>query len=101
MGHIQRACRGQQATVPLYVVEGNGPDLFGRNGLEVFKLNCNKICTVHNQALKEILDSYEKVFEEGLGTLLGFEAKIYVDSEAKPKFCKARPVPYAYCDKIE
>ena len=54
-------CEGQQATVPLYVVEGNGPDLFGRNWLEVFKLNWNKICTVHNQALKEILDRRESI----------------------------------------
>ena len=32
---------------------------------------------------------------------MGFEAKINVDSQAKPKFCKARPVPYAYRDKVE
>ena len=53
-----------------------GHVLFGRNWLEVFNLNWNNICTIHNQALKEILDSHEKVFEEGLGTLVGFEAEI-------------------------
>ena len=39
----------------------------------------------HNQALKDIIDSHEKVFEEGLGTLVRFEAIIYVDPQAKPK----------------
>ena len=78
-------CEGQEATVPLFVVEENGPDLFGHNWLQVFKLNWNKICTIHNQALKDIIDSHEKVFEEGLGTLVRFEAIIYVDPQAKPK----------------
>ena len=91
-------CEGQQTTVPLFVVEENGPDLFGHNWLQVFKLNWNKICTIHNQALKDTIDSHEKVFEEGLGTLVRFEAIIYVDPQAKPK---ARPVPYAYCDEVE
>lgn len=34
-------------------------------------------------------------FGRNLGTLKGFKAKICVDPEAHPKFCKARPVPYA------
>ena len=82
----------------MFVVEGKEPDLFGRNWLQVFKLNWNKICTIHNQALKDIIDSHEKVFEEGLGTLVRFEAIIYVDPQAKPK---ARPVPYADSDEVE
>ncbi len=31
----------------------------------------------------------------------GFKAKIYIDSDAKPRFCKARSVPYAFWDKVE
>ena len=40
-------------------------------------------------------------FGEGLGTLKGTEAKIYVDPNAPPKFMKARPVPYALKAKVE
>ena len=37
--NVDVTCEGQQATLPFVVVEGNGPDLFGRNWLEVFKSN--------------------------------------------------------------
>ena len=37
---------------------------------------------------------HKEVFKEGLETLKGKEAKIYVDQHAKPRYLKARPVPY-------
>jgi len=40
-------------------------------------------------------------FSEGLGTLMGTEAKIYVDPSAPPKFMKACPVPYALKAQVE
>ncbi|KAL5497149.1 hypothetical protein EMCRGX_G013571 [Ephydatia muelleri] len=41
------------------------------------------------------------VFNEGLGTVLGYEAKLVMKENAVPRFCKARPVPYAIKEKIE
>ena len=41
------------------------------------------------------------MFEPGLGTLQGYEAKIYVDLGAQPKYCKAQSVPYAMRGKVE
>ena len=41
------------------------------------------------------------MFEPGLGTLQGYEAKIHVDPGAQPKYCKARSVPYAMRGKVE
>lgn len=43
----------------------------------------------------------KKLFESGLGTLKKLQAKIHVDPAATPKFCKARPVPYATHSKVE
>ena len=43
------------------------------------------ICT----SVNEVLDKYKAVFEPGLGTVTGFKAKIIVDSDATPKYCKA------------
>lgn len=48
-----------------------------------------------------MLKLYNEVFKDELGTLKGTKAKIYVDANAKPKFCKARSVTYALRDKIE
>ena len=39
--------------------------------------------------------------QEELGQLQGFRAKILVNSEAQPRFCKARPMSYALPDKVE
>ena len=35
-----------------------------------------------------------------MGTLKGFEVELTVDPDCKPKFCKARPVPYALNERI-
>ena len=48
-----------------------------------------------------MLNRLPDVFKEELGTLQGFTAKILVDSDAQPRFCKARSVPYALKDKVE
>ena len=51
--------------------------------------------------VEALLSQHGKLFEDGLGTLQGYEAKLYVDPQAIPKFCKARPVPYAMRGKVE
>ena len=51
--------------------------------------------------LHELLSKYQDVFAEGLGTLKGVKAKIYVDQGAEPKCIKARAVPYALRTNVE
>ena len=41
------------------------------------------------------------MFDDGLGEIKGMEARIDVDPQAQPRFCKARPVPFALRDKVE
>ena len=48
-----------------------------------------------------VLDRHQEVFQEGLGTMKGFKAKIYVDPDARPSFFTARCVPYALRDKVD
>ena len=86
----------QQVMLPLVVVKGGGPSLFGRNWLEKVKLNWPAIHKVQEIPLNSILAEHQAIFQEGFGTLVGYYAQIQIDPSARPKFCKAKTVPYAY-----
>ena len=89
------------------VVEGSGPNLLGRDWLRVLRLNWKELFKIqvdgNNQEslLGRLIQQYSEVFQEGLGTFTGPKAKIHVETVAKPKFLKARSVPYAMTGKIE
>ena len=51
--------------------------------------------------LKTILDEYSAVLKEELGTMKGTEVHINLKLDAKPRFYKARPVPYALKSKTD
>lgn len=96
---------GQQSpqNLRLVVVKGPGPCLFGRNWLQHIQLDWKQIATVTQcpnppSDLDTLLEQYSDVFAEGLGT---FEAKIHVKEGAKPKFMRARPVPFAMRAAVE
>ena len=91
---------GQTGQFPLLVVDGSGPTLMGRDWLTQIRLNWREIHHVHPASLQTVLAGYPSVFQEGLGTLKGFEARIYVDPNAQPRFSPARSVPYALRDLV-
>ena len=93
--------KGQVARLPLLVVKGEGSSLFGRNWLKSLRLDWPSIFQVSNGQLQHLLHQYSAVFESGLGTLKGFTAKISIEPNARPRFCKARSVPYALREKVE
>ena len=45
-----------------------------------------------------LLNKYES---NELGHLNNFKAHIYVDPKITPKFCKLRPIPYAFNEKVK
>ena len=91
----------QVAHLPLLVVGVDGPSLMGRDWLAVFRLIWKEIYYVENCSLQSVLQRYKDVFKEGLGTLKGYEAKIHINPDVVPRFCKARTVPYALRAKVE
>ena len=96
--------KGQQATLPLLVVEILGPTLLGRNWLSRIRLDWpSLVCriTEDKAQLDNILQKHSKVFTKELGKLVGYKAKIHVDANVTPKFFKARSIPYAMRAKIE
>ena len=101
----------QSADVPLLVVEGSGPSLFGRDWLSRIRLDWTKICNIRvsetvlpqgvASQLRTTIQNHPNVFKPGLGTVKGITAKLEMKPDARPKFCKARPVPYALQEAVE
>jgi len=90
----------QQADLPLLVVDGNGPSLFGRNWLSSITLDWREIKRL-STGVDGLLQQYQEIFKDELGTLKGIYAKLTVKPEATPKFFKPRSVPYALKSAIE
>ena len=53
------------------------------------------------ETVDHLLEQHKVLFSEGLGTLNGYEATFQLDTTVKPKYCKARPVPYAMKVAVE
>jgi predicted aspartyl protease len=99
----------QEIVLPVLVIQGKGPNLIGRNWLQKIKLNWRNIFQLEEanttntttQRVEELVQKYEQVFQEVLGTFTGPKANIHVAADAKPIYCKARPVPYSLKKKVE
>ncbi len=99
----------QQYMLPLVITPNNGPTLLGRNWLYKIRLDWvslfNKQPIVNSVKLDENLESLlnknAEVFAPELGTPKDMKVRIPLNPDAKPKFFKARTVPYALKDKIE
>ena len=48
-----------------------------------------------------VVAKHEELFQGGLGKLCGHKVRILVDSNAKPRFCKAHTIPHAFKAKVE
>ena len=92
----------QVARLPLVIVKGEGPCLFGRNWLEAIKLDWPGICqlTARSQ-VDPILAEFPEVFQDGMGCYRGDPVHIGVDSDVQPRFFKARTVPLAYRTQVD
>ena len=86
--------KDQDAELPALVVRGDGPCLLCRDCLKQIKLDWHAIFQVQTHAAqinsKQILEKYPLLFNESLGTIKGFAAKICVPSNAKPQYYKPR-----------
>ena len=92
----------QVVDLPLVIVKGEGPCLFGRNWLEAIKLDWPVICRVAAPPRVEpILAEFPEVFRDGLGCYQGDPVHIAVDPDVQPRFFKARAVPLAYRARVD
>ena len=103
--------RDSMQVLTLYVIDGKFPTLFGREWIRAFFGNSwlSKLVgdTVHQLKVRaaeraEFIESVKqsKVFEPGVGIVKGYEATLDLKVGSKPKFCKARPVPFSLKEKV-
>ena len=48
-----------------------------------------------SEASNSVSIRQSKVFDNGVGEVVNFEACLELKPDSRPKFCKARPVPFA------
>ena len=90
---VEVSHNNQTKQLPLLVVKDQGPNLLGRDWMSVLTLDWQTVYKLQdNRQLDELLQKYGDLFTDELGKLEGI---LHVDTEAHPKFCKARPVPLA------
>ena len=95
----------------LYVVDSAFPTLFGREWIEAFfgknwlsrltDIEANQIQSdedIRQELIAEVKKS--DIFKPGLGTVVGYEACLDLKENHRPKFCKARSVPFAIKEKL-
>lgn len=89
--HVQH--QSQLCVLPLLVVNGTGPALFGHNWLHHIKLNWKTIGLVAVDGgqvhVQEIVKRYPAIFKVNLGS------KQHICANVTTVFCKPRPVLFA------
>lgn len=97
--------KDQTMMLPVVVVKDNGrklPALLGRNWLERLKLDWGEVGQVTAEdRVVSLQKRYPAVFSQTLGTVKNFDAKIALNANAVPVFCRARSVPFALKEKVE
>ena len=61
----------QTAVLPLTVIEGEGPSLFGRNWLKTIEIDWKSFYTLKESRLQSLQIAHRYVFSDGLGKLQG------------------------------
>ena len=100
MGELQTQVqyKDQTKVLNLLVVEGDGPSLLGRDWLKHIQLDWKQISTIVQEThgtLNALLQTHAELFTDKLGTANSFQVHLQVQPDSQPKFCKARPVPFA------
>ena len=75
------------------MVEGNGPSLLGRDWLQTFRIQW---CQIHlvvappttNSKVMALLEDFPEVFNDNLGKVRPFKAKLVLKEGVQPVFCR-------------
>ncbi|XP_064469539.1 uncharacterized protein K02A2.6-like [Ornithodoros turicata] len=100
--NVQVNFRDKQECLPLYVAPGSCPNLFGRTWMKAFGMALTaediQVCVV--STVEDVIAKHQDVFSDTLGTLKDVTAKLEIQDGARPRFFKARAVPFALQDRV-
>ena len=100
----EASCKGRRGTLDIYVASGTRSCLLGRDAIKklAIEIAIGQLQPVNTESrLAALLAKHEKLFSEELGHVSGVKASIRLDPDARPIFCKSRPVPLAMRPRIE
>ena len=107
LGRINVRVRAEKIEkyLPLLVVKGRGSDLIGRDWLTELSLNWTNVKQVRQSSehpqLQQLLEKFADVFKPELGEYSGPKVSLPLRPNARPRFLKARNVPFALKEKVE
>lgn len=100
--NVEVVHKGKTITLPLYIVDGPGPALLGRNWLEQVKLDWATVFGVEEELnLTAILEENAELFDGNLGELNTGKAHLTLKDDARPVFHRPRSLPYATKPAVE
>ena len=104
IGSVTLQSRYCSGTVVSVVVDGDGPNLLGRDWLIELEVDLEsvQVNTMRNTSgLDEVLDKHSAVLGADLGCMKGQKVKLHVDDSVPPKFHKPRTVPFMLRENVE
>ncbi|XP_039291150.1 uncharacterized protein K02A2.6-like [Nilaparvata lugens] len=114
---INKNCK--EKSLQLYVMKSNKEErnvspILGRSWLQALKIDLGQLnshCKPTIQGLNQVNDNelelekvikdYPVVFSDKLGKYTKRKFELHLKDDARPIFCKPRPIPYAIKDKVE
>ena len=95
----------QRVSLPMVVVDGSGPTLFGRDWMSEITLHWSSIKQLQVEnglpEMKKPLSEFGEVFREELGTIRPIKAHLTVKTGVQPRFFKPRSVPFSLKSALE
>ncbi|BFZ25831.1 hypothetical protein BsWGS_28870 [Bradybaena similaris] len=91
------------ALLPIIVVGGKGPNLLGRNWIRELEMETSVLVNhvSENVSCNAEVERFPNLFKDDLGRVKSFPVTLHVEEGCKPKFYKARTVPYALKRKVD
>lgn len=96
--------KNQKRNLKLYIVKQNLDTIFGREWLYEINVDWAAIKSIRTSGtvdLNRLLKDYEQLFDDELGEINNYQVKLELKPDIAPKFCRARPVPFALQNRVE